>query len=104
MTFFKPEKLRRRKIEIDRAVVCSDSPEVRQRLERIRENYQQLDVILAELETKIQSDERLKAIDAAHVDVTPQDGGKKKRKWRPGKSRPRPKSVAPKSANPRKPR
>jgi len=102
MTFFKPDKLRRRKIEIDRSVVSSESPEVQQRLDRIQENYRQLDAILIELELKIQSDERLKAIDDAGVDFEQTVGIKKKRKWRPAGTKP--KRAGNKSANPRKPR
>jgi len=104
MTFFEPDKLKRRKIEIDRSVICSDSPEVQKRLDRIDENYQQLDAILIELELKIQSDERLKAIDDENVDFEQTFGVKKKRKWRPAKSKTKSKRRASGSADPKKPR
>jgi hypothetical protein len=104
MTFFKPEKLKSRKIEIDRSVICSDSPAVQQRLDRIQENYRQLDVILVELELKIQADERLKAIDAAYVDFELTNGIKKKRKWRPAQPKAGSKKRLPGSTNPKKPR
>jgi len=104
MTFFTPDKLRRRKIEIDRSVISSDSPEVQQRLDRIQENYRELDAILVELELKIQSDERLKAIDEAHVELEQTLTIKKKRKWRTAKSKTKPKRQATGSANPKKPR
>ena len=41
---------------------------MQERLDRIRENYDQLNSILAELESQFDSDERLKAIDDANVD------------------------------------
>ena len=82
MTFFSADKLKPRRIEIDSSRIHSDSPEVLKRLERIQENYEQLDSILAELESKIESDERLNAIDNADVDFEITFGVKKKRKWR----------------------
>jgi len=48
---------------------------VQERLDRIRENYDQLNSILAELESQFDSDERLKAIDDANVDFEITFGG-----------------------------
>jgi hypothetical protein len=104
MTFFTPDKLRRRKIEIDRSVIHSDSPEVQKRLDRIQENYQQLNAILIDLESKIQSDERLKAIDDENVDFEQTFGVKKKRKWRPANPKAKSKRRSARSSNPKKPR
>lgn len=112
MAFFTPNKLRSRSIEIDDTQPQADSDQVRQRLARIEANYQQLESILAELESKMQSDDRLKAIDDANVDFEATFGIKKKRKWRAASA----KSIArksgkgiaknrqPGSANPKKPR
>ena len=104
MTFFTPENLRHHRIEIDRSAISSDSPEVQIRLDRIRENYLQLEAILDELELKIESDERLKAIDDENVDFEQTFGVKKKRKWRPAKLKAKPKRSSPRSVNPKKPR
>jgi hypothetical protein len=104
MTFFTPENLRRRRIEIDRSVISSDSAEVQNRLDRIQANYQQLEAILDDLELKIESDERLKAIDDENIDFEQTFGVKKKRKWRPAKPKAKTKRSAPRSANPKKPR
>jgi hypothetical protein len=62
----------------------------------------QLDCILADLESKIATDDRLKAIDDADVDFELMYGVKKKRKWRVAK--PKPKSRLSASAVPKKPR
>jgi hypothetical protein len=94
MTFFDEKKLQPRTIEVDPEGVSCESPEVRKRLDRITDNYQQLDLILADVESKIQDDERLRAIDQSLQDV---EVAKKKRKWRPSKAKR-------KSANPKKPR
>ncbi len=102
MAFFSADKLKRRKIEVEHSSATSKSPEVEQRLNRIQENYRQLDSILAELESKIQGDERLKAIDDANVDFEGTFGIKKKRKWRTPK--PKSKSRRRKSEGPNKPR
>jgi len=103
MAFFNPEKLKHRRIEIDDSSVSSESPAVQNRLNRIEENYQQLDEILAELESKIQQDERLKDVDDANVDFEATYGIKKKRKWRPAKPKSKTKRRA-SAANPKKPR
>lgn len=111
MAFFTPEKLKRRKIVVDESAISCDSVEVKNRLNRIEDNYEKLDSILAELELKMATDERLKAIDAS----TPDDfestfGIKQKRKWRPAKKKKKRKTDASarrsksKSADPRKPR
>lgn len=117
MAFFSPEKLKRKSIEIDHSEISSLSPEVQKRLERIEGNYQELEAILAELESKMASDDRLKAIDQSSAeDFEATFGVKRKRKWRT----PKPKSkrrkskkratslkagkVTAKSADPKKPR
>ena len=95
MTFFNQSTPRRpHKIIIDSDAVSSTSPVVRQRMDRIAENYQRLDLMLTEIEAKIQNDERLSAIDETIVEVELNINGKKK-KWRPRQK---------KSANPKKPR
>ena len=106
MTFFSPNKLKPRRIEIDSSQVCSENPAVKNRLIRIEENYVQLDSILAEIESKIENDERLKAIDDANVDFELTFGIKKKRKWSPvrKKSKSRSKSRKSRSPVPKKPR
>ena len=83
-------------IVIDSSTASCDSPEVKKRLERIHDNYRQLDEILAELESKIESDERLAAIDDAEIDFESAYGIKKKRKWRPAKAQSKPRSKRPK--------
>lgn len=95
MTFFKQKNLQSRKIEINTDSISSGSPQVQQRLDRIHENYRQLDSILAEIETKIQNDERLRAIDQSIKEV---EIARKKKKWRPRKA------AKSKSINPKKPR
>ena len=100
MTFFDENKLQPRKIEIDSNAISCDSPEVTKRLDRITDNYQQLDLILADVESKIQGDERLRAIDQSIKDVEAEEK-KKKRKWRPSKASGKSRR---KSANPKKPR
>ncbi|MFK7770318.1 MAG: hypothetical protein AB8B55_24115 [Mariniblastus sp.] len=102
MAFFSTDKLKRRKIVVDQSSTNSQSPDVQARLNRIEENYDALDSILAELESKIQADERLKAIDDANVDFEGTFGIKKKRKWKTPK--PKSKSRKRKSAGPNKPR
>ena len=88
--FFNPEKLERKIIEVDNSAMTSLSPEVKKRLDRIEGNYQQLDEILAELESKMAADDRLQAIE----ETSPEDfeatfGVKKKRKWRTPKPKTR---------------
>lgn len=104
MTFFSADKPKPRRIEIDAARIGSNDPSVQKRLDRIRENYDQLNTILAELETRFDSDERLKAIDDANIDFEKTFGVKKKRKWRTPKQKSglRPRSSA--SVSPKKPR
>lgn len=48
------------KLEIDADSTCADSPAMAKRLDRISTNYEKLDAVLTELETKIAADERLK--------------------------------------------
>lgn len=106
MTFFSADKLKPRRIEIDSSRIGSNSPEVRKRLDRIGENYEQLNLILAELESRFENDERLKAIDNANIDFESTCRSRKKRKWRPSKprsgSKSKPRMTA--SVDPKKPR
>jgi vacuolar-type H+-ATPase subunit I/STV1 len=104
MAFFSPEKLKQRRIEIDESSATSESAEVQKRLNRIEANYQQLDDILADLESKIDQDERLKAIDDANVDFEATYGIKKKRKWKPAKPKSKTKRRRAASVDPKKPR
>ncbi len=100
MTFFNQKKSRSTPIEIDTTGLSSDSLEVRQQLDRIEDNYRRLDLILADVEHKIRSDERLNAIDQSITEIEIEVDGRKK-KWRPRK----PKSKSSRqSANPKKPR
>ena len=85
MPFFSAEKLKHRRIEIDRSEITSDSPEVQKRLNRIDANYQQLDSMLCDIEATISGDQRLSEIDASIKTV--EKAAKKKRKWRPNKPR-----------------
>ena len=85
MPFFSAEKLKHRRIEIDRSEITSDSPEVQKRLSRIDANYQQLDSMLSDIESTISGDQRLSEIDASIKTV--EQAKKKKRKWRPNKPR-----------------
>ncbi|MFT5302252.1 MAG: putative nuclease with TOPRIM domain [Mariniblastus sp.] len=102
MDFFSPEKLKRKRIEIDSSQVNAKSEAVQKRLNRIQENYRQLDEVLAELESKIALDDRLSALDDAGVDFEATFGIKKKRKWKsPTTER---KSLRRAPANPKKPR
>lgn len=105
MSFF-GKNLDPKKIEIDPSTLTSESDEVRSRLDRIGANYEKLSEILGDLETQIEQDERLRAInetiDEAALDSA--DGqAKKKRKWRPRKST-KARSGRRKSAGPNKPR
>ena len=107
MTLFSSEKLRPRQIEIDDSTANCDSPEMRKRLDRIERNYSQLDQVLVDLESKLDADERLTALDDKDFDFESEFGVKPKRKWRP---RPKPKTSSraragkSKSGNPKKPR
>ncbi|MDG1875412.1 MAG: hypothetical protein P8J27_15975 [Mariniblastus sp.] len=108
MAFFSREKLKPKKILVERSGVSSNSPEVQKRLSRIENNYQELDAILAELELKMANDDRLRAInefDAEEFEAT--FGVKRKRKWRPDKPKSKRASVNRRrimSADPKKPR
>ncbi len=93
MTLFDSTHSRSTKIESDPLAVSSSSASVQKRMDRIAENYQQLDLLLAEVEAKIQRDERLNAIDQSLGDVELAASTRKKN-WRPSK----------KSAAPKKPR
>ena len=56
MSLFSTNQLKSRKIEIAQSQVCAESPEVRKRLDRISQNYEELDSILEQLEAKMQAD------------------------------------------------
>lgn len=66
--------------------VSSNTPQLQKRMERIESNFQQLDCLLNEVETMIQSDERLKAIDDSILEVELTVDGRRRR-WRPRKSK-----------------
>ena len=102
MAFHPAEKLRSRRIKIDLSSSTCDSPDIQQRLDRIEANYDQLDIVLVDIENKIALDERLSALDDDNVDFEAEFGIKPKRKWRPAKTKRKRRSA--KSANPRKPR
>ncbi len=104
MAFHPAEKLRPRKIEIDLSSSTCDSLEIQQRLDRIEANYDQLDTVLGDIETKIAQDERLSALDNGDVDFEAEFGIKPKRKWRSSKPKSKQKRCKAKSADPRKPR
>ncbi|MEL7498806.1 MAG: hypothetical protein AAFN77_14455 [Planctomycetota bacterium] len=110
MAFFSPEKLSSKRIEIDSTTQSSDSPEIQKRLARIEANYDQLENVLVDLETRIAADERLQAMDSVDVDFEAEFGVKPKRKWRSASSKKkstRKRAKSPKrssSADPRKPR
>ena len=75
---------------------------MQKRLTRIENNYEQLDTILADLEARMASDERLKAIDESNAEEFEQTFGvKRKRKWKPAKKT---RSRKRRSAGPNKPR
>ena len=93
MTLFYSTHSRSTKIDIDPLAVSSSSPSVQKRMDRIAENYQQLDLLLAEVEAKIQRDARLNAIDQSICEVE-LDTGTRQKTWRRRK----------KSAAPKKPR
>lgn len=103
MAFFPPEKLRPQQIEIDESTESCDSPEIRRRLDRIEKNYQQLNEVLIDIESKLSTDERLVALDNDDVDFESEFGIRPKRKWRSAKTKPK-KSQKSTSSHPRKPR
>ena len=82
MTFFSTNKPKQHRIEIDSSRIGSKNPDVQERLDRIGDHYDELELILAEMESKIKSDDRLNAIDDANVDFELTFGIRKKRKWR----------------------
>lgn len=53
------KKYKPRSIKIESAPVDHDSPAVQQRLDRIARNYQKLDEVLCDLESRIELDDRL---------------------------------------------
>ncbi len=96
-----------KKIEIDSSTLTSDSDEVRSRLERIGANYQKLSEILVDLETRIEKDDRLRAINETidEASLEPAEGGlKRKKKWRPKNATKTRAGSRRKSAGPNKPR
>ena len=58
MTFF-GKSIKSRKIDINKESVSSDDPEMQKRLDRIESNFDRLDAILTDLETRFDLDERL---------------------------------------------
>jgi hypothetical protein len=103
MAFFSPEKLRPRPIEIDESTAGCDSPDIQRRLDRIEQNYRQLDAVLGDIEDKLSKDDRLTALDNDQIDFESEFGIKPKRKWRPAKTKPKRRRKST-SAHPRKPR
>ncbi len=103
MAFFSPEKLRPRPIEIDESTAGCDSPDIQRRLDRIEQNYRQLDAVLGDIEDKLSKDDRLTALDNDQIDFESEFGIKPKRKWRPAKTKPKRRRKSA-SAHPRKPR
>ncbi|MDA7870643.1 hypothetical protein N9007_01535 [bacterium] len=98
MNLFSANNLKSRKIEIARTEICADSPEVRRRLDRISQNYDELDSILEQLEAKMKADDRLSAFEGDDANFELTFGIKRKRKWRS------PKSKSKSNGRPRKPR
>lgn len=108
MAFFRPERLRRKTIEVDESTPNCNSPEMQKRIDRIEQNYAELDIVLGQLESKLEADERLVAIDDRDFDFEAEFGIKPKRKWRPAKPKKKSKKRAvrskAKSVDPKKPR
>jgi len=86
MNLFSTNQLKSRKIEIAQSQVCAESPEVRRRLDRISQNYDELDSILEQLEAKMKADDRLSAFDGDDANFELTFGIKRKRKWRSTKA------------------
>ena len=80
MAFHPAEKLRSRTIEIDLTTSTCDSPEMQQRLDRIEANYDELDSVLVDIESKLALDERLVALEDGDIDFEAEFGIKPKRK------------------------
>ena len=80
MAFFTADKLKRRQMTVDPSTVSAQSPEVQNRLQRIDENYQAFDELFADIESRIEDDDRLREFNAnlRAADLQP----KKKRRWR----------------------
>jgi hypothetical protein len=87
MAFFSENKLRRFHIEIDDSALKSDSPEVQKRLDRIEENYEKLDEVLAGVEDLFQNDTSFMNLFPEGSEPDFDLPKKKKRKWRPRKPR-----------------
>ena len=83
MAFFPPEKLNPRKISIDSQQISATSPEIERRLARIAENYDRLNGVLAELESRMDSNQNLQALDDEALDFEATSGFKQKRRRRP---------------------
>lgn len=84
-------------VELVPNAIASPNPQLQRRMDRIAEHYRQLDSILHEIEEKIQTDERLKAIDETIQEVELRIDGRKRR-WRPRRAKSKT------SGAPRKPR
>ncbi|MEM7453959.1 MAG: hypothetical protein AAF456_06335 [Planctomycetota bacterium] len=88
------------KIEVDRESTSAVSPEVMRRMERISDNYDKLNSVLAELESRIQKDPTLREYDriaAEAAETGSEETGRRTKKKRSSRSRRR-------SAGPNKPR
>ena len=96
MNFFGAKRLKSREIEIAQSEISAESPEVRRRLDRISQNYDELDSILGQLEAKMKADDRLSAFEGDDANFELTFGIKRKRKWRSTKSK--------STGRPRKPR
>ena len=83
MAFFPPEKLNPSKISIDSQQISAASPEIELRLARIAENYDRLNGVLAELESRMDSDQNLQALDDEALDFEATFGFRRKRRRRP---------------------
>lgn len=84
------------RVPIEPNEISSEAPELQWRMTRIATHFQQLNELFNEVESMIQSDERLKAIDESIQEVELTIDGRRRR-WRPRRSNK-------KSAAPRKPR
>ena len=99
MSFFGKDTTARR-IEIDPTTLTCDSAEVRSRLDRIGVNYEKLSEILADLENRIETEDRLKTINETIDDAWLAETSNQK----PKRRRRRRSATGPKSAGPNKPR
>jgi len=90
MNLFRSNKLKSRKIQLARTEMSAESAEVRRRLDRISQNYDELDSILVQLEARMEADDRLSAFDGDDANFEQTFGIKRKRKWRPKRTKIKP--------------